>query len=42
MLGDFHFLHHFTKRGSVTGTILSDNSDLLGTFSLGISDVHSL
>lgn len=36
MLGDFHLLHHFTKRSSVTSTILSDNSDLLGALGLEI------
>jgi hypothetical protein len=32
VLGDFHLLHELTERSTVTGTVLSGDTDLLGTF----------
>ena len=34
VLGDFHFLNHFSKWGTVTSTILSYDSDLLSSLCL--------
>ena len=34
MLGDFHLLHHLTQGGTVTGTIFTHNSNLLGALGL--------
>lgn len=34
VLGDFDLLHHLTQRSTITGTILSDDSDLLGALGL--------
>lgn len=34
VLGDFDLLHHLTQRGSVTGTIFTDDSDLLRALGL--------
>lgn len=34
VLSDFNLLDLLTDRGTVTGTILSDNTDLLGAFGL--------
>ena len=34
VLGDFHFLDHFTERSTVSGTIFARNADLLGALGL--------
>ena len=34
MLAYFNLLHHFPEGGTVTGPVFTDNSDLLGAFSL--------
>lgn len=34
VLGDFHFLHHLTQRGTISGTIFADDSDFPGTLGL--------
>lgn len=38
MLRDFHLLDHFSKWGTITCAILSNNSDLLGSFRLWIHE----
>ena len=37
MLSNFHFLHHFSKGGTISGTILADNTNLLGSLGLFVS-----
>lgn len=34
VLGNFDLLHHLTKGSSITGAVLADDADLLGTLGL--------
>lgn len=34
VLGDFHFLHHLTQGGTISGTIFTDDSDFPGALGL--------
>lgn len=36
MLGDFHLLDHLTQGGTITGTIFTNDSNLLGALGLSI------
>jgi len=38
VLGDFHLLNHFTQRGTITGTVLASDSDLLCTLGLKLNN----
>jgi hypothetical protein len=34
VLGDFDLLHHLTEGSTITGTVFTDDSNLLGTLGL--------
>jgi len=36
VLGDFHLLDHLTEGGTITGTIFTNDSNLLGALGLSI------
>lgn len=42
VLGDFHLFDHFTQRSTITGSIFTGDSDLLGAFCLKLHEKTAL
>jgi len=42
VLGDFHLLDHLTQGGTITGTIFTNDSNLLGALGLSIKKKRGL